>query len=257
MTLENTCMLASRCKKAGDPDHCNALCYPYLKMHGESGRGGILGLADVPSDYSRQLASSLPFKTENPEAFAVVSAYCKNITENVEKGIGFYFYSIPNKDNPKGTGTGKTTAIAAIINEYVAARVVLQMKQLQPIDNRPALFVRASKFQNVFNSQFRGTSDMQQEASRKYYSLKESMISADLLAFDDIGVREATPAFLSEMFEIIDERSSERRATLFSSNVPLSDLHKLLDERIASRIDGMTAQISFIGKDNRKGGNFA
>ncbi|WP_244491468.1 ATP-binding protein [Paenibacillus jamilae] len=226
-------------------------------MHGESGKGGILGLADVPSDYSRQLASSLPFKAENPEAFAIVEAYCKNIIENVDKGVGFYFYSIPNRDNPKGTGTGKTTASAAIINEYVVSRVVQQMKQLRTIDKRPALFVRASKFQNVFNSQFRGTPDMQQDASRKYYGLKENMISVDLLVIDDIGVREATPAFLSEMFEIIDERSSERRATIFSSNVPLSDLHKLLDERIASRIDGMTAQISFSGKDNRKGGMFA
>jgi DNA replication protein DnaC len=226
-------------------------------MHGESGKGGILGLAGVPRDYSRQMASSLPFKNENPEAFAVVSAYCKHVIDSVERGVGFYFFSIPNRDNPKGTGTGKTTASAAIINEYVAARVVQQMKQIRPITNRPALFVKASRFQNVFNSQFRGTPDMQQEASRNYYGLKSNMLSVDLLVIDDIGVREATPAFLSEMFEIIDERSSERKATIFSSNVPLSELHKLLDERIASRIDGMAAQISFSGKDSRKGGNFS
>lgn len=97
---------------------------------------------------------------------------------------------------------------------------------------------------------------MQQEASRTYYEMKGHMMNAELLAIDDIGVRDATPAFLSEMYEIIDERSGSGLATIFSSNVPLSDIAKSLDERIASRIDGMTAQVSFVGRDYRKGGAF-
>ncbi|MFS0841185.1 DNA replication protein [Paenibacillus sp. 1P03SA] len=257
MTLEGSCMLAKHCKKAGDPEFCTPLCFPYLKMHGDSGSGGLQGLANLPSAYARQDVASLPFKTDNPEAFAVVSAYCSNIADNVDRGVGFYFYSIPNKDNPKGTGTGKTTATAAIINEYVTTRVVQQMKQIRPLTNRPALFVKASMFQNVFNAQFRGAPEMQHEASRRYYDLKEAMLSTYLLALDDIGLREATPSFLTEMFEIIDERSAERRATIFSSNVHLKDLPRLLDDRIASRIEGMTAQVSFVGRDHRKGGNFA
>lgn len=256
MTLENQCLLAFKCKKAGDPDFCHSLCYPFLKLHGESGSGGILGLAEIPSDYSRTLLSSLPIREDNPKAFAIVSAYVGNIVENVRNGIGFYFYSIPNKDNPKGTGTGKTTATAAILNEYVIARTIQHMKKEREIDGIPALFVNVSKFQNAFNAQFRGTPEMQQEASRKYYAIKERMLTVELLALDDIGLRDATPAFLSEMYEILDERSSEKLATLFSSNVPLSDLSRSLDERITSRIDGMTAQIPFTGKDHRKGGSF-
>jgi DNA replication protein DnaC len=254
MTHESKCILASQCKKAGDPDHCHSLCYPYLKTHGFSGSGGIVGLADIPAAYTGMLLSSLPIQADNPEAFAFVSDYVGNIVSNVDQGIGFYFFSIPNKDNPKGTGTGKTTATAALLNEYIVARVVLHMKQERLIEGFPALFVNVSKFQNAFNAQFRGTPDMQQDASRKYYSIKRNMIAADLLALDDIGLRDATPAFLSEMYEILDDRSGSKLATLLSSNVPLSDLSRSLDERIASRIDGMTEQIAFRGKDHRKGG---
>jgi DNA replication protein DnaC len=255
MTNESNCLLAFKCKRAGDPEHCSALCYPFLKLHGESGKGGILGLAEIPSNYAGTKVSSLPFKSENPAAFKIIAAYCSQIVENVDKGVGFYFYSIPNKDNLKGTGTGKTTATVAILNEYIVARVIQHVKKEREISGIPALFVNASKFQNMFNSQFRGTPDMQQEASRKYYTLKQQMIDVELLAVDDIGLRDATPAFLSEMYEILDERAIEAgRATLFSSNVPLADISRSLDERIASRIDGMTVQISFVGKDNRKGG---
>lgn len=256
MTNETNCMLSNQCKKAGDLQQCTTLCFPYLKMHGEQGSGGMLGLTNLPDKYSRITTRSLPFKEQNPQAHAVVVAYCKNIIENVGRGIGFYFYSIPNAENPRGTGTGKTTASAAIINEYVASRVVEHMKGTRPILSRPALFVRAVELQNAFNAQFRGTIDMQQLASQKYYSMKKNMTEVELLAIDDIGLREATESFTTEFYEILDDRCSEGRATLFSSNTPLKDIPQILSAQIASRIDGMTSGISFIGKDHRKGGNF-
>ena len=248
------CKLASKCRKAGDPFQCNALCYPYLKLHGEKGVNGVLGLANIPSAYADVTPSTVPFRDANPTAYAAVSAYCVSILENVEKGRGLYLYSIPNPDNPKGTGTGKTTATVAILTEYAIMSVILHTTHKKKAAALPALFVNASKFQNAFNAQFRGTPDMQQEASRAYYELKSRMLSADLLAIDDIGVRDATPAFLGEFYEVIDDRSNLRKATLFSSNVPLSGISTVLDERIESRIEGMAIPISFVGKDMRKGG---
>ena len=124
MTNEKRCLLAGSCKLAGDPDRSNSLCYPFLKMHGESVTGGIMGLAEIPPMYTRMTLSSLPILQDNPAAYELIAAYVGNILDNVGQGTGFYFYSIPNKDNPKGTRTGKTTATASILNEYVIAPAI-------------------------------------------------------------------------------------------------------------------------------------
>ncbi|MFT4413170.1 ATP-binding protein [Fredinandcohnia humi] len=256
MTLENQCLLANRCKKAGQEEFCNPLCFAYRKFHGESGSRGIYGLAGIPSAYMKARADNLPFKKDNPEAYVIVTRYCSKILQNVDEGIGFYFYSIPNELNRKGTGTGKTTAAISILNEFLVERMIQHVKKERMIEDFPALFVNVSKFQNTFNSQFRGTKEMQEEASAKYYRFKERMMKVDLLVLDDIGIRDATESFMNEFYEIVDERAIEQRATIFTSNVPINQLAETLDDRIASRIEGSTIQVSFVGEDKRKRGVF-
>jgi DNA replication protein DnaC len=78
------------------------------------------------------------------------------------------------------------------------------------------------------------------------------MMKTDLLVLDDIGLRGTTESLQNEIYEIIDERDTNERATIFTSNVPLDQIAELLNEQIASRIEGMTHAIPFTGKDNRK-----
>jgi DNA replication protein DnaC len=256
VALNHVCKLAGKCKQAGNEVVCNNLCFAFRKLHGAEGNGGIYGLADIPKTYQGVSASTLPFEKENPLAYKVIQKYTENVVANVEAGKGLYFFGVPNEENPKGTGTGKTTGAVAILNEYIAERTIQHVKKERLIDEVPALFLNVSKFQNLFNAQFRGTIEMKDEASRKYYTTKKRLMNVDLLVMDDIGVRDATESFMNEFYEIIDERAIEGKATIFTSNVPLETLASTLDDRIASRIDGMTAQVPFKGKDNRKGGLF-
>lgn len=254
MTLENQCLLAHRCRVAGQTEFCTPLCLPYKQLHGEKGTGGLLRLSELPGDYTRITARNLPFREENPDAYAVITRYCENIAENVRRGVGLYLYSVPNKQNPKGTGTGKTTAAAAMMTEYLQARVIQQSKGEGRMEGIPALFVGLTRLQNLFNAQFRGTRDMQEEAGLRYYRYKAAMCKADLLVIDDICVRGATDSFKGELYEIADTRAAERRATVFTSNESIDALGSLLNEQIASRIEGMTVPIAFVGTDNRKRG---
>ncbi|MBC9785491.1 ATP-binding protein [Heliobacterium chlorum] len=254
MTLDSKCLLRHRCKKAGDTGRCNNTCYAFLKLHGESGQGGLWAVSGIPKAYQQSLLKTLPFRQDNPLAFEFVTQYCQDIVANVDKGQGYYFYSVPNDANPKGTGTGKTTAATALLNEYLVARVILHVVRQRPIDDIPALFVNASKYQNAFNAQFRGTRDMQEEASQTYYLLKDRMLTVALLTIDDIGIREATESFKNEFYEVIDTRAVEQLATIYTSNEPIERIAKLLDERIASRIEGATYPVSFKGEDKRRGG---
>ncbi len=254
MTNESKCYLAHKCKRAGEESQCNNLCYPFIRLHGENGEGGVIKVAGVPKKYRSNRSDQLPFEEANPKAFKVITVYCKDVINQVKRGTGLYLHGIPNEQNPKGCGNGKTTAAVAILNEYLIARVIQDVTKEQRIDNVPALFMNVSKFQNTFNSMFRGTKERQEQAAEGYYTLKARMKKVPLLVMDDIGIRDSTESFKSEFYEIIDDRANEGLATIYTSNVPIKALEKILDERIASRIEGATAIIPFSGKDNRKRG---
>jgi DNA replication protein DnaC len=213
---------------------------------------GIWGAADIPKLYGRIRVDELPFQKENPMAYKAVKKYCSDVMKFIGEGQGLYLYSVPNPKNPKGTGTGKTTAAVIILNEFLVARVAEHIRNVRRVDDIPGLFVNISKYQNLYNSQFRGPKSQQEEASRKFYERKGYLITVELLVLDDMGVRDATEAFMNEVYEIIDERASEQRATIFTSNVPLEVIAASLDDRIASRIEGMAILVPFEGRDNRR-----
>jgi DNA replication protein DnaC len=138
------------------------------------------------------------------------------------------------------------------LNSYLTHRLVQHIKGEREIKDLPALFVKASKLQNQYNSQFRGTQSDQEDAQSKFYKLKKLMIETDLLVLDDIALRGATEAFTNEMYEIIDERVTEERAIILTSNEPIETVGKILSEQIRSRIEGSCELLAFEGKDHRR-----
>lgn len=255
-------MFSSSCKfnrscKNKDGDKCNKYCYPFVLLHGQNGTSGFWTTTKIPNKYKDCLIENLPIKEENPKIFEIINKYVSNILYYVEeKGIGLFMFSIPNPDNKFGTGTGKTTTAATLINEYVLEAVREHLKGKKELKHNPAIFIKMSELQNKYNAQFRGSYEMQQEASNNFYMLKNYMKNVNLLAIDDIGVRDTTEAFRNELFEIVDHRATEGKATVFTSNYPIEKIGEYLGERIASRIEGMCYKLGFKGKDFRKGGLF-
>jgi DNA replication protein DnaC len=252
-TLVNKCLLADRCKKAGT-EVCNITCYPYVLAHGVGEKGGFFGTSGIPPKYKNSFFKNLPFKDENPQAYAVAKAYISDVIGFVERGVGLFLYSVPNKENPLGTGTGKTTMATAIGNEYLKARIIEHASGKRLIEVQPTLFVRVAEFQNLYNKQFRGTVEEQEEISSKFSSLVERMKEAELLILDDISLRSSTEALTNVIYEIIDDRYISGKPIIFTSNYPVQKIGEILSPQVQSRIEGMTEQIAFVGKDFRKGG---
>ncbi|MDR7207614.1 DNA replication protein [Priestia megaterium] len=209
----------------------------------------------MPPKYRNVTFETLPIQKDNPTAYGFLKAYRGNVVENARNGIGLFFYSIPNNSNKFGTGTGKTTSAVAILHAYLLERVKEDSTGGQKIDQNPALFYKASELQTLYNAQFRGTPDMQEKASLRYYKIKKLLMSAEMVVLDDVGIRQKiTDAFENELTEIIDSRDSKVLMTIYTSNLPIDKLAETLGERIASRIEGMTEQVAFVGKDHRRGG---
>jgi len=255
-TMNHICKLAGKCRVAGQEGHCSVFCTPFILLHGVEGKTGLWGNMNVPKKYRNCDLSNLPIKASNPVAYAWVSKYVNNVLENVQEGVGLFLYSIPNSDNRFGTGTGKTTAAITIANEFMITRTIEASKQGgRPIVENPVLFYKASELQTLYNSRFAGTFDMKEAADKKYYKIKKLLMNVELLVMDDIGIRQKiTDSFENELTEIIDARDNKMLASIFTSNLPLEKLADTMGDRIASRIAGMTEQIAFKGKDNRRGG---
>ncbi|MEY8748933.1 ATP-binding protein [Alkalicoccobacillus gibsonii] len=248
-------VLQPYCKKcSSDAAACDFTCFPRVLMHGEKGNGGIWAATGVPKRYRNSFLSTLPTAEQNPQAHKFVTRYIEKVTSLVERGVGLYLYSMPNAENRKGTGTGKTTIATAILNEFTIKRVIENVKGENTFTDHPSLFVKASELQNTFNEQFRGTDDSRQKATTKFSRYKKQMLSTELLVIDDIALRGTTEAYQDVFYEIIDKRYNEELATIFTSNTPLDNLGEVLNYQIASRVEGMTEGVLLKGKDNRKGG---
>lgn len=254
MSFSSRCILSSKCSYAGDPERCDVICYPYTVAHGINGEMGIMASANIPDKYKKCTIETLPKETDNQKIPFVIRRYCSRIMENVSNGVGLYFFSVPNEQNPLGTGTGKTTSAITILNEYLKERIILHVQRKKIIDHLPGFFIRAADFQNIYNAQFKGNQQAQEEAAGIYNSYKKKMIQTDLLVYDDIGIRSITESFENELTEIIDRRVAEGKATLYTSNCTLKQIENTLGDRIASRIAGSTYQIPFKGRDWRKEG---
>lgn len=227
--------------------------YPYIFMYGSDGTGGLWKSRNVPAKYSNNFIDSLPIAEENPVAYATVEKYVGNVIQYVqEKKVGLFFFSKPCPENKFGTGTGKTTAAITILNHYLLERLRQHLKNVRSIDDNPVYFCKSTDLQTAFNAQFRGSSEMQKDASERYYAIKNRAKAVELLVFDDIATKASTESFTEELYEIIDHRATEELATIYTSNMTLEDVAGLLGDRIASRIEGMTVPVAFTGRDYRR-----
>lgn len=247
MRIED-CRLKKYCKKGV----CDFTCYPFTVLYGVDGQTGLWKKRNVPKKYDNCFLDTLP-KLEPSHTDEKMRSYIGKVFDLVKKGIGLYLFSVPNENNTLGTGNGKTTVATTILNEYLIQRVISYTKG-DSLTSSPVLFVEMADFQNIYNSQFRGNFQSQEQASEVFYRYKHRMKQVELLVIDDLAIRNITEAFMNEFYEVVNHRVNEDLATIYTSNEPLHNLTEIFGERIISRIEGSTALYPFTGKDHRRKG---
>lgn len=81
----------------------------------------------------------------------------------------------------------------------------------------------------------------------------ESVSNTDVLFVDDLGAAKLTEWTEEVTYRLINHRYEQCRPSIFTSNVPPSQLRDVLGERIASRLTEMCERITLKGDDRRKG----
>lgn len=248
------CILRQPCANA-DTSACTPLCPSYIAIHGYDGEGGRVSAAGVPSDYRRITLTTSPARENQPDAYRMLDAYAKTFgrmfdSEADRKPQGriksLYLWS-------ESPGTGKTTSASALINEWIISHYIGSIQRgVSPLD-RPAYFLDVNSLQTLYNGFNRNgiPRDVAEPIAREYYSQETIAKTTPFVVMDDIGIRNATEAFRSDLHGIINHRVTNAFPTVYTSNVPISDLERLYDARLVDRIRDMCLEIQFEGLSKR------
>lgn len=154
---------------------------------------------------------------------------CKGYAEHFGKS------NIKNLLFHGGTGLGKTFLSACIAREvaeggfsvvYDTIGTILARFEEQKF-SRDAEDVRAAR-----------------DLTRKY-------LRCDLLIADDLGSEMTTPFVQTALYQLVNTRLAEGRATLISSNCGMDELRKRYTPPLLSRLEGEYEILPFFGKDIR------
>lgn len=85
-------------------------------------------------------------------------------------------------------------------------------------------------------------------------SIKEDLLSCDLLIIDDLGVEFSTQFTVAELHSIVNTRILRSLPIIISSNLEPDELEEKYSQRLASRIMGSSKPLFFCGRDIRQMG---
>lgn len=151
--------------------------------------------------------------------------------EALKRGQGLFFTGLP--------GRGKTYTACSIARRLIDEGLRVRFGDIETIERE----VKAA-----WNS--RETSEA--EVILKY-------ANADVAIIDDLGAETITPTTMKVLRSIISEREANDAVTLFTSNYDRREFAKhiaeksdrVMAQRLASRIAGMTELVVFEGEDRR------
>lgn len=80
----------------------------------------------------------------------------------------------------------------------------------------------------------------------------DRVLNCDLLILDDLGTEMTTAFVQSALYQIINGRLMEKKATILNTNLKLEEIGRRYSAQIASRIEGEYQVLPFFGQDIRK-----
>lgn len=154
-----------------------------------------------------------------------VLSYCREYAENfTTSSKGLFLYG--------KTGLGKTHLSLAIANQVLDKGYDVYYGSVQSIMDK----LEAEHFGRL----------------QKSDSVKEDILSCDLLIIDDLGTEFSTQFTNAELYNIINSRILSSLPTIISTNLGIKEIGEKYSQRVASRIMGSAEAIYFCGKDIRQ-----
>lgn len=165
------------------------------------------------------------------EQFKQLAEIEKNIVSFINDGKNLYLHSA-------NCGNGKSSWSLRLVEAYfnkIWARTEIKSR---------VLFISVPRFLLALKDNITAKS-----AYVDY--IKENVLEADLVVWDDIAAKMGSEFELTHLLNIIDNRLALGKSNIYTSNLNRQQLYTALGERLTSRIANMSIDIELFGSDKR------
>jgi len=189
-------------------------------------------------------------REEQAEAYRLIDAYIATFSRQFDEDSAqiksLYLFS-------ESPGTGKTTTAIAVLNAWIISNYIGSLRRHRQPSDRPGYLLDVNAWQTDYNTfnRARVPDSVAEPAAERYYRQQSATIAAPFAVLDDIGVRDATEGFRSDLHAVINARVAAALPTVYTSNIPLSELGRLYDARLADRVRDMCMEVPFVGGSKR------
>ena len=164
-------------------------------------------------------------------AFDRLKEIRNNIVEFVNQGKNLYIYS-------HYTGNSKTYWSISLLRAYFEAiwyKTGLKCR---------GLFINVPKYFISLKDSFNNYSDY-------INHIKQNVLTADLVVWDDIATKGFTEFEMESLLNIINNRVDAGKANIYTSNLAGEELKQAMGDRLYSRVANMSEMIIFRSTDKR------
>ena len=222
------CIICKKFKDTGNSNCSNTpICILFKNFH---------IVSKVPNSYYNYLLTDLDTHISTFKAY--VESFNKHFDSKLRN---VYIWS-------SQTGTGKTSSATALLNEFTIFYVLYCYRNNITPNDTPTYFLDVNELQTLYNSFNRSgvTNDRTRDiTSREYYERLDKARNSELIIFDDIGVRTSTDGFRGDIHSLINDRITNGKPSIFTSNHPIARIEKIYDDRLMDRIRDNCVEISF------------
>lgn len=221
---KNDCWYNKSCKYY-DTNECCGNCIRYMKMHYLANNSLLTPFQQKP----KTLNATKDYV--DMEAYVELNRIKNNIVEFVESGRNLIIHS-------EFTGNGKSMWSIKLLMKY--------FDSIWHTDNFSVrgLFIEVSRF--LFSAKYGSMND------EEYINhIKENILSADLVVWDDIGIKDLTKTEHEYLFGFINARINNGKSNIYTTNMNSEEFKKVMGDRLYSRVFKASIDIEFKAKDQR------
>ena len=217
----STCYLYDNCNHKD----CDRFCLRKYKMD------SLYTAALISESQKKRISLRVDADGTDLEQFKQLAAIENDIVNFVKEGKNLYLHSA-------NCGNGKSSWSIRLAQAYfnkIWARSEVKCRVLFISVPRYLLAIK----DNISN----------RNAYAEY--IKENVLEADLVIFDDLAAKMGSEFELTHLLNIIDNRISLGKSNIYTSNLNRQQLYTALGERLTSRVANMSIDIELFGADKR------
>lgn len=226
MRTSNECYIKEQCKKYVD-GNCtqNKFCIKLFKLDYmfDSAQMSDFQRKHIPLYYDKD-------KTDY-DKFVTLKQIQDNIEKFVRGGHNLFIYS-------SNCGNGKTSWANRLVQAYFN-RIWYKCNM-----DCKALFINVPRF-------FLALKDNISEKSDYIEHIKANILIADLVVWDEIGVKLLTNFEHENLLSMLNARLDMNKSNIYTSNISGETLQEKLGDRLYSRIVNNSCVVELQGKDKR------